>query len=147
MSLWHISVISTIIAFAFAFGRYIHRPSWEYLRNRVPDKKPWVAIYSSNDLPAVEAALEDIKNAFLLRNDDVFRLRPNDLLLDIYKAAYPHKWADTLEFETLTLSLKKKGISEKVLADLTNPTVGDIINLCLALHSRDTGCASLSIQR
>ncbi|OAI21166.1 hypothetical protein BJL95_04135 [Methylomonas sp. LWB] len=111
----------------------------------MPDKKLWVEIYSSNDLPVVEDALDDIKNAFLLRNDDVFRLRPNDLLLDIYNAAYPHKWADTLEFETLTLSLKKKGIPEKALAELTNPTVGDIINLCLTLHSRGTGCASPSI--
>lgn len=135
MELWFIPLVVVAI---IAYGRYSYRPSWEYLRNREPDKTRWVSIYSPKDLPVVEAALDDIKNAFLLRNDDVFRLLPNDFLLDVYKSAYPHKGADTLEFENLALFLQKKGIPEKALAEVTNPTVGDIINLCLTHHSSGT---------
>src|SRR5512135_570150 len=122
MELWFIPFAVVAIV---AYGRYFYRPSWEYLRNREPDKMRWAGTYSSKDLSVVEDALDGIKNAFLLRNDDVFRLRPNDLLLDIYKSAYPHKGgADTLEFENLALFLQNKGASEKALAELTNPTVG-----------------------
>ena len=134
MVLWLIP----LIVIAIITGRYFYRPSWEYLRNREPDKMRWVGMYSPKDLPVVEDALDDIKNAFLLRNDDVFRLLPNDFLLDVYKSAYPHKGADTLEFENLALFLRQKGITEKTLVELTNPTVGDIINLCLTHHSTGT---------
>jgi hypothetical protein len=137
MSPWFILlVIGTIIA--MAYGRYMYRPSWEYLRNRESNKKLWVEIYSSDNLSVVEDALNDIQYAFLLRKEDIFRLRPDDLLLDIYKAVYPLQGADALEFETLTLFLKKKGIPEKMLVELTSKTVGDIVNIYLALRSNGT---------
>lgn len=86
-------------------------------------------MYSSNQLPSVEEALDDIKTAFLLRDEDVFRLLPTDLLHDIYKSAYPYKSPDALEFENLAKKLENKGVSRDTLARLTNPSVEDIIKL------------------
>lgn len=43
--------------------------------------------------------------------DDKYKLKfnPNDQLLDIYRALYPHKWqADALEFETLAEVLESE---------------------------------------
>lgn len=125
-------LIATIVA--VTYGRYIHQPSWEYLRNREPNRKPWIEMFPSELMPVVEDALDDIRKAFLLREDDVFRLRPDDLLLDIYRSAYPRGGADTLEFNNLDNFLQKKGIPEDFRSELTNPTVLDIINLCLT-HS------------
>ena len=51
--------------------------------------------------------------SFAFRDREKLKLNPNDQLLDIYRALYPHKWqADALEFETLSEDLKSKyGVS------------------------------------
>jgi len=41
-------------------------------------------------------------DAFAFNKSEILKLKPDDQLLDIYQALYPHKWqADSLEFETL----------------------------------------------
>jgi hypothetical protein len=68
----------------------------------------------------------------LLRDNDVPRLRPDDRLSAMYRAAYPKRWqADTLEFETLQADLRRKyDIPESALSTLWEMTIGDIIHLC-----------------
>jgi len=47
--------------------------------------------------------------SFAFRDREKLKLNPNDQILDIYRAQYPHKWqADALEFETLSKNLKSK---------------------------------------
>lgn len=137
MEVWIVSLVIVAII-GIAYTRYTYRPSWEFLRCRDTNKEQWSKRYSPSDLPVVFEALEDIVFSFLLREDDIYRLRPNDRLHDIYKSAYPHGGADSLEFENLASSLMEKGVSEQILEELTNPTVGDIINLCLTNQSTRT---------
>lgn len=48
-------------------------------------------------------------DSFAFRDKDKLKLNPNDQLLNIYRALYPHKWqADALEFETLAEVLESK---------------------------------------
>jgi propanediol dehydratase small subunit len=51
--------------------------------------------------------------SFAFRDREKLKLNPNDQLLDIYRALYPHKWqADALEFEILNENIEAKyGIS------------------------------------
>jgi propanediol dehydratase small subunit len=47
--------------------------------------------------------------AFAFDDQDKLKFNPNDQLLDIYRALYPHKWQpDGLEFEILSDILKSK---------------------------------------
>jgi len=109
-----------------------HRPSFQYLIGREPDRGPWEALYPGLDHAPVVAALERIREAFLLRREDTFRLRPTDQLIDIYRAAYPRRdIPDALEFENLWKTLKKHhGLSEVELDGLTEMNVGDVVSLC-----------------
>jgi hypothetical protein len=48
-------------------------------------------------------------SAFAFRETDMFKLRPDDQLLSIYRALYPSKWlADAMEFETLADDLRTR---------------------------------------
>lgn len=63
-----------------------------------------------------EASKEEIRlflstftESFAFDDREKLKLNPNDKLLDIYRALYPHKWhADALEFETLRDGLQSK---------------------------------------
>ena len=104
-----------------------------FLRDRVPETLRWQQLYPASELPTVMAALQSIRDAFLLQDADIFRLLPNDPLNDLYRAAYPHGGADTMEFEHLSLALSRNfGIPETELERLDNPTVSDIIHVCIS---------------
>ena len=81
----------------------------------------------------VVAALQTISDAFLLRQGDLFKLRPEDRLHDIYRAAYPNiQVPDALEFETLTKVLVHGfHVPESVLATEREPRVQDVVDWCL----------------
>jgi propanediol dehydratase small subunit len=53
--------------------------------------------------------LSTFTDSFAFRDSEKLKLNPNDQLLDIYHALYPHKWqADALELETFGEELKSK---------------------------------------
>jgi len=115
-----------------------YRPTYQYVRGRAADAACWERHYSAELLPFVQKVRETIQAAFLLRKDDIDRLRPDDRLSAIYRAAYPRPWlADTLEFETLQAALRKEyHVPESLLSTLWAMTVGDVIQLCIA-HRED----------
>lgn len=48
-------------------------------------------------------------SAFAFNDTEKLKLSPEDQLLSIYRALYPHKWqADALEFETLAQDIQSK---------------------------------------
>jgi hypothetical protein len=109
------------------------RPSWWFLRERPLDQGVWQRIYVAEQMPIVLSALQAISNAFLLRRDDIYRLRPNDKLLAIYRAAYPsNKTPDALEFESLSKTLTKQfRVPESVMAQYNDPTIRNVVQWCL----------------
>ena len=72
-----------------------------------------------------------IRDEFHLRRDDIYRLRPDDRLMAIYRAAYPRGGADAMEFEGLTWTLHDKFCIPQDELVLPDPTVADIVRLCL----------------
>jgi hypothetical protein len=127
----------TLALIAVGAAAYFYRPSYRYLRHRQPNRQRWNAVYPPEVHPTVRAALKAICDAFLLRKDDAFRLQPDDRLLAIYQAAYPKGGADTMEFEHLCLSLTESfHVPETALERLRDPTVKDIINLCVESRSQ-----------
>lgn len=114
-------------------GRRICAPSWAYLAGRPVHKERWKELYYAADLVAVMACLQTIREAYFLRREDVWRLLPSDHLLAIHGAAYPRGGAEALELESLARHLRKRfGIAEDAVLALKDPTVEDILRLCLA---------------
>ena len=109
------------------------RPSWWFLRDRPTDPDIWRRTFSAEQESIVLGGLQAISESFLLRPKDTFRLRPDDKLLDIYRAAYPSKQTpDALEFHVLSQALRTTfHVPESSLADQADPTVRDVINMCL----------------
>ena len=125
------------IALGWRFVKW-HRPTNEYVRHRAAHPGAWEHQYPAELEPLVRKVLGTIQTAFLLRDDDIHRLRPDDRLSAIYQAAYPKRWqADTLEFETLHADLREKyHVPESALTTLWDMTVSDVLHLCIA-HQRD----------
>jgi hypothetical protein len=135
--------VPLFVVLAIAVGWHVakwYRPTNEYVRHRTSDPGWWERAYPTELALLVRKVLGTIQTAFLLRHDDVDRLRPSDQLAAMYRAAYPKRWqADTLEFETLHADLRRKyHIPEPALSTLWEMTVNDIIQLSIA-HQRDAG--------
>jgi hypothetical protein len=128
MSIYAVIVIAVVVALGAAYWLKL-RPSWWLLRDRVPDERSWQALFPPEQMPAVRLALQAVVDAFLLRREDIYRLRPDDRLHAIYRAAYPSNQApDALEFETLSKWLVTHcHVPESVLAQESDPSVQDVV--------------------
>jgi len=124
-------LISLLAAAGLAI--WLMRPRYDaFLRDRVPESLRWQLLYPASELPMVMAALQAIQDAFLLSDDDLFRLLPNDRLQDLYGATYPQGGADTMEFENLLIALSRGfGVPKTELEGLDDPTVSEIIHVCV----------------
>lgn len=125
-------LVGAIVALMLAYLLRTH-PSWWFLRERDPDERPWQDLFTPREMPVVQSALQAVVEAFLLRKSDIYRLRPSDRLLAIYRAAYPDKQApDGLEFETLSKQLVSKfHVPEAIIAEERDPCVEDVVRWCL----------------
>lgn len=75
--------------------------------------KVWRCSFPDASKSEIRQFLAVFTESFAFRDHEKLKLNPDDQLLDIYRALYPHKWqADALEFETLNENLEAKyGIS------------------------------------
>ena len=75
--------------------------------------KVWRRSFPDASKYEIRQFLAVFTESFAFRDREKLKLNPNDQLLDVYRALYPHKWqADALEFETLNENLEAKyGIS------------------------------------
>jgi hypothetical protein len=120
-----------ILAAAGAYAYWTFRPSRQYVLNREPGETGWGSLHADDDLGLANEALAAITSAFLLRTADVARLRPDDRLMDICRAAYPMRdTPDALEFEALWKEMKARlALSDAELGQLTQLTVGEVVRV------------------
>jgi len=128
MSVWGIVGIIGLSG-ATALAWRMRTPSHAYLIARAPDLERWARLYPADQLPLVLHTLSVIRDSFLLRAMDVYHLEPEDLLRNIYAAAYPRKGPDALEFENLATALEEDfGVPQIVVAQgLWNASVSEVI--------------------
>jgi hypothetical protein len=126
-----LAVVATLSAI-YTWSTY--RPRRQYVRDREADDDYWSHLHADKDLATVQQALAAITSAFLLNEDDAARLRAEDRLIDVYRAAYPFRdTPDSLEFETLWTDIRDSlGASESELRGLTDMTVQDVVAMWLA---------------
>jgi hypothetical protein len=133
MSNWMTAALLLAALTAAGVASWYYRPRHDaFLRGRRPDFEWWKRRYADRELPVVISALQAICDAFSLDESDIHRLQPSDRLRAIYRDAYPHGGADSMEFEHLFLALGRRfGVPETALDQLTDPAVSDIIEVCL----------------
>jgi propanediol dehydratase small subunit len=89
------------------------------------------------------AQTKDIRNfllffveAFAFSDNEKLKLNPNDKILEIYKTMYPRKWmADTLEFETLAVNLKRSYSVDFASIWNDDLTLGELFVECVKFTS------------
>jgi hypothetical protein len=104
-----VAAIVAIVAWAILFGGKLPVP----FGARSCQGKNWRQSFPDASKDDIREFLSTFTESFAFHEGEKLKLNPNDQLLDIYRALYPHKWqADALEFETLDESLQTKyGIS------------------------------------
>ena len=71
--------------------------------------RDWRRSYPDASKDEIRQFLSTFTESFAFKDREKLKLNPNDQLLDIYRALYPHKWqADAMEFETLSDDLQSK---------------------------------------
>ena len=71
--------------------------------------KNWRLAFPDASKEGIRQFLSTFTESFAFDDREKLKLNPNNKLLDIYRALYPHKWqADALEFETLAEDLESK---------------------------------------
>ncbi len=71
--------------------------------------KDWRHSFPDASKEEIRKFLSMFTDSFAFDDKYKLKLNPNDQLLDIYRALYPHKWqADALEFETLAEVLESE---------------------------------------
>lgn len=69
----------------------------------------WRRSFPDASKDEIRLFLSTFTESFAFDDREKLKLNPNDQLLDIYHALYPHKWqADAMEFETLSDDLQSK---------------------------------------
>ncbi|MBK6323420.1 MAG: hypothetical protein IPF38_14930 [Burkholderiales bacterium] len=104
-----IAGIAAAVVWTIFFGGKLPIP----FGSRSCQGKDWRRSFPDATKTEIRQFLSVFTEAFAFKNREKLKFNPNDQLLDISHALYPHKWqADALEFETLDEDLKSKyGVS------------------------------------
>lgn len=69
----------------------------------------WLRAFPHATNHDIRSFLSVFVDAFAFHDQHRLKFNPNDRILDVYRALYPHKWLpDALELETLAVSVEKK---------------------------------------
>lgn len=99
------AAIAAAIVWAALFGGKLPVP----FAARSCQGRTWRRAYPGATKEEIRKFLSTFTESFAFDDREKLKLNPNDQLLDIYRALYPHKWqADALEFETLGNDLQSK---------------------------------------
>jgi len=100
-----IVAIVTTIVWGTIFGGKLPAP----FSARVCQGKNWRYSFPDASKEEIRRFLSIFTDSFAFLDKEKLKLHPNDQLLDVYHALYPHKWqADALEFETLAEVLESE---------------------------------------
>lgn len=103
MELWHVLACVVLVV-------------WAVFSDSLPAKyktrrcagRAWKRAFPSASTQQIRTFLTLFVEAFAFNAQHRLTFNPQDSLLDIYHALYPHRWqADALEFETLDDTLKE----------------------------------------
>ena len=108
-SLLLLGVFAATVVWAIVFGGKLPVP----FGSRSCQGRNWRRSFPEASKSEIRQFLSAFTGSFAFRDREKLKLNPNDQLLDIYRALYPHKWQpDAMEFETLSEDLKSKyGVS------------------------------------
>ncbi|HXU94456.1 MAG TPA: hypothetical protein VFP33_12445 [Gallionella sp.] len=109
-----VAAIAGTIIWSFFFGGKLPVP----FNARTCQGRNWRRSFPAASKDEIRQFLSTFTESFAFNDQEKWKLNPNDQLLDIYRALYPHKWqADAMEFETLSEDLKSKyGYLQQCLA-------------------------------
>lgn len=97
--------IAVFVVWTFRYGGALPVP----FGARSCQGKFWRRSFPEASKIEIRQFLAVFTESFAFRDHEKLKLNPNDQLLDIYRALYPHKWqADALEFETLSENIEAK---------------------------------------
>jgi len=100
-----VSAIAAAIAWAMLSGGKLPVP----FTARSCQGRSWYRSFPEASMEEIREFLSTFTESFAFDDGEKLKLNPNDQLLDIYRALYPHNWqADALEFEVLRDDLQSK---------------------------------------
>lgn len=104
-SILMIVLIAVGIAWASLYGGKLPKP----FSQRSCQGRVWRRSFPAESRENIRSFLSVFTDSFAFDDREKLKLNPNDQLLDIYRALYPHKWqaADVMEFETLSDDLQR----------------------------------------
>lgn len=76
-------------------------------RARTCQGRDWRRAFPGASKRDIRQFLDTFVDAFAFHRTERLKLNPNDQIMDVYRAIYPHKWqADAMEMETLEQSME-----------------------------------------
>lgn len=100
-----LAILAGFLYCSIRFGGRLPKP----LRGRSCQGKHWRVAFPGSSKHQIRGFLSVVVAAFSFNDGEKLKLSPNDLLLDIYRMLYPHRWqADALELEILAEDLLHK---------------------------------------
>ena len=100
-----IAAIACAIIWSVFFGGKLPVP----FSARSCQGRDWCRLFPDASKEEIRQFLSTFTESFAFKDQEKLKLNPNDQLLDIYRALYPHMWqADAMEFETLSDDLQSK---------------------------------------
>ena len=109
-----------------SIGDFLSRKLPEQYRHRTDATSSWVERFGVPETERVGRFLRLYCGAFLFRESDAVRLRPDDKPIDIYRQFHAHWPVDQMEFETFDLRLKRQFCIELTSADFEQLSLGEM---------------------
>lgn len=102
-------VIAGVLLWGVLFGGRLPR---QY-RARACQGRAWRSTFPDASKAEIREFLELFVSAFAFSSSERLKLNPDDQLLAVYRALYPHRWmADALEVETFSRAFERRyGVS------------------------------------
>jgi len=107
-------------------GEFLSRKLPEPYGHRADATRSWVERFGLAEAERIGRFLRLYCGAFLFRESDAIRLRPDDKPIDIYRLFHAHRPVDQMEFEMFHLRLKRQFSIEFTAADFERLSLGEM---------------------
>jgi hypothetical protein len=106
-------------------------------RGRACQGKDWRKAFPNASKEEIREFLQIFVDAFAFKEKERLKFRPGDMILDVYRALYPHKWmADSLEVETFAEDLLRRYGVELHAVWKEDLTLGELFFACRARNAQ-----------
>jgi hypothetical protein len=118
--------VSAIKQFMKRVDGFLSRKLPEQYGHRTDATSCWVERFGPAETERIGGFLRLYCGAFLFRESDAVRLRPDDKPIDIYRQFHARRPVDQMEFETFHLRLKRQFCIEFTSADFERLSLGEM---------------------